>query len=485
MERFNIIRHHLHMYNSVHVSATYTIPSSLLLSPSPASFKALIYTSLSRVLKAHPILNVTIQDEGSREPRWQRVPKINFDQIVKIFDRDPETSLDGWLEEGLRTRVDRVDELVVWRVNVAVKESDLASSPETLKFTLAFFGHHAITDGLSCAAFHSAFLDSLNALISDPSEITEQSIVETPKLPLIHSLEQGAKLPVTFLYALTLIFKTYIYDPHDPLEWAGPLIPSTTPTAPPIVSLRSFSLPPAQVQSLIQKCREEKTTITSLVIMLVARKLGEMYPSHKHFTATIPFSMRKFSGHSNRDMGVIVSNVQPKFSSEDKTPRGFISCAPSSPGSGSRSAKESAKVDEALWNSARAMKAQLVAKTASATNQTVNMLSFVSDYGRLFIQKLGTPREQAFEVTNITTIDGGLEPGKEIDSKKATFDRAWFCGGLSTYGNPYVVSLVSVKGGYMNVCVTWEEGVVSKEDAAAMAAALEEGLRECSGAREM
>lgn len=127
------------------------------------------------------------------------------------------------------------------------------------------------------------------------------------------------------------------------------------------------------------------------------------------------------------------------------------------------------------------------------------MLAYVSDLRDLFGKKLGGRREHAFEVTNLTTIEGGVLGREETPTQtqeqeggggdqekmkgRASFDRAWFCGGMSTYGSPWVVSVVSVRGGWMNVCVTWEEGVVLEEEAVEMKGWLEGCLRELGGVR--
>jgi hypothetical protein len=431
------------------------------------------------VLKSQPILGVTIQDELSPEPRWQRLQTIDFTQIVKIIEQDPEECPDAWLQKGLRERIDRVDELAVWRIIVSVKKSELSPSSTYkggLKFMLAFFGHHAIADGMSGAAFHYTFLEALNAHISSPSStpISDKAIVSVPKLPLVPSLEESANLALTILFIIMVIIKEFIYNPVDTLAWSGAPVTRTVPKTPSTPSLRSFALSPAQVSGLVNKCREENATVTALVLVLVARKLAQMYPSHKHFNSGIPFSFRRFTEHTPRDMGVLVSNLTPFFSSEPTTPRGFISCA-----TDSTATDKSDSNDPKLWDSARKTKDFMRKKTASSTDQNVTMLKFASDYASFFMKKLGGWREAAFEVTNITTVDGG-----EVGNEKAYFDKAWFCGGLSTYAAPYVVSMVSVKGGWMNVCITWEEGVISEAEAIEMAEALETGLKSASGAWE-
>jgi hypothetical protein len=493
MERFNITRHYLKFYNTVHVSALYTIPASLLPVPSLSSFQDLLYSALTQNLHSHPILGVFIEDEESLLPKWKRLKTIDFGKIVRIIDQDPKARPDAWLQAGLRERLENTSELPLWRVIVAVKKADLSpvkiSSQANLKFTLAFLSHHVVADGISAAAFHTTFVEALNRLISDPSSLKTDCIVEVPKQNLVPSLEEGTSLPLTFFFLLAMIFRTYFYNTVDPLSWTSSPISLQMPTAPPAVKMKSFSLSPTQVEALVQRCREQKTTVTSAINVLIARQLGVMYPDYKHFSSNMPISLRKFSGHTARDMGTLTSNMVFHYSSEKCTPRGYISCA----------TKEDERVeiptDSQLWNSARQTRELIRGKTSSDVNTNVALLRYVSDSKPFFLKKLGSTRDYAFEVSNINTIDGGLASIKEFakdgvgtgagTSSRAFFDRAWFCAGLGAHGSPYTISVVSVKGGYMNVCLTWESEVVVNIDAEKMVNSLEEGLKGIGGATAM
>jgi hypothetical protein len=459
MERFNILRNYVKFYNNVQVSATYSIPRSLLQNYSNSGIAGLVYAALKETVNHQAILGVTIKDEGSKEPKWVRLQTIDLRELVKIINVDPNASPDEWVQDAHRVPLTTTEDLPLWRVVVAFQDSALIENGGRVSFAVGFFGHHAFADGLSCGAFHLTFLDALNTLISSssipPSNSNEAAILSVPKLPLVPNLEMKATLSVSILFALYQIFKAFTYNPIDPLNWSGPNVSADQPR-PPISSLISFSLPPLLVNKLVAKCRSEKTTITALVAALVARKLAVMYPEYKHFTGSVPFSLRKFTGHTARDMGCYVSNVEPHFSSEAKPPRGYISCASST------SEKSSPGEDAALWALARTTKEFITTKTSTTHNQMVNMLKFVSDYKSYFMGLLGKKRAHAFEVTNIGVVDGGVG---NVEEGKASFDRVIFSSGHCTYGNPYCIYLATAKNGYMTVAVGWEVGVVGDEEA--------------------
>jgi hypothetical protein len=471
MERWNILRNNVKFYNDIQVTATYSVPRALLQHFGNDRIEGLIYAALIETLKHQPIMGVTIEDEGTKEPKWRRLSTINLREVVKVINADPNANPDKWVQDTHRAPMPQIGELPLWKVIIAFQDSALLGNERHVPFAVGFFAHHAIADGISLGSFHLTFLEALNALIaspgSAPSNSNEAATITVPKLPLVPNLEMKATLSVSILFVVIQLFKAFFYDPIDPLNWAGPLVNAEHPR-PPIASNRSFSLSSPLVSKLAAKCRTEKTTITALVTVLTARKLATMYPEYKRFTGTIPFSLRKFTGHSPKDMGVYVSRVTPYFSSEANPPRGYISCVSSLDG------KLHLGNDKELWESARTLKKFISESTSTIHNQMVNMVKFVSDIRKYFLVMLGTKRQSAFEVTNIGVIDGGVGSDEEM----ASFDRLMFSGGGSTYGEPYAVFLATAKHGYMTVSIVWQDVVVSDEGAKDMLGFLEESLRE-------
>jgi hypothetical protein len=456
MERFNILRNRVKFYSKFGVTATYTVPRSMLTSN---ALEQVIYATLREVLNHHPILGVTVQDEGSPEPKWIRLPEIDYSGVVKVVDVDLKASHDdAWIQDALRAPFEVVNDLPLWRIVVGRGQDDSS-------FAVGFFCHHAIADGVSAGAFQLTFLDALNALIDGKIDIEDAAIVSVPKFPLVPNMEMKTALPVGIFYALKKIINTYVWSSEDPLNWSGSLISADAPR-PPMCNIKSFSLSSDVVGALLGRCRKEKTTMTALLTILVARKLAVMYPSHSRFTSNVPFSLRKFTGHSSRDMGCYVSNLAPAFSSEERPPWGYISCRSDKP----------EQEDEKLWESARACKKLIDDGTATTSNQNVGLLKFVSDYNKFFYGLFGKKREHAFEVTNIGVLDGGM--GKE----KACFNQVQFSTAQCTFGDPYVFSVASAKNGFMTVSLNWASGIIEDEEAVEMIEWLEGALKGLSEA---
>lgn len=460
MERFNIIRNHVKFYSKFGVSATYTVPRSLLAN---SSLEQVVYTGLKEVLNHQPIMGVTVENEAGPEPEWVRLPDIDLREVVKFVDVDTKTSHDAWTQEALRAPFEVVEDLPLWRIVVA-KDPE-AETQECSTFTVGFFCHHAIADGVSAGAFQLTFLDALNALIGgkiNASDLEKSAIVPVPKLPLVPNLEMQNSLPVGVFFALKKIINAFVWSSEDPLNWTGPLISADHPR-PPICNLRNFSLPSNTVKTLLSRCRKENTSMTALLSVLIARKLALMYPTHSRFTGNIPFCLRKFTGHSSRDMGCYVSNLEPLFSSEKRPLRGYIPC---------RSNEKPETDDSVLWESARACKEVINERASTTSNQNVGLLKFISDYNKFFYGLFGTKRAHAFEVTNIGVLDGGVGQGTN-----AYFDRVQFSTAGCTFGNPFGFSIASAKGGLMNLSMNWTSEVVEDEMAIGLIDWLEGALR--------
>ncbi|KAE9365901.1 hypothetical protein N431DRAFT_562591 [Stipitochalara longipes BDJ] len=469
LEKYFIFRNQVKFYNDVEVGATYTVPQPLLKGSPDNALESLIYSTLSETLKSQPILGVTVEDGQSANPKWAQLDKINLREIVKVIQEKSPSTSNRWIEASHREQLDRIGELPLWRVVVVFqKEAPTASESSTFSFAMAFFCHHAIADGLSAGAFNLTFLDALNQLIDCPSDISYKPIIEVPRLSLVPNLELRTPLPVSFFFMLKEFSKAYIYNPDDPLEWSGPLINATTPR-PPLPNIRSFSLPHTTVNTIMSRCREEKTTMTVLMTILAARWLGTTYKTHKRFCGKIPFSLRKFSKHTPRDMGCYVSDMGLYFSSEKKPPQGYISCyTPLTETIGGH--------DLQLWEGARACKTFIDKRSSTIANQNVGLLRFMRDYAKFFLGTLGTKRQYAFEVSNIGVLDGDMKIGEE-NKERATFDRVTFSTALCTSGNPYTIFLATAKSGYMTVSIGWETGIVGEEEAVGLLDWLERELR--------
>jgi hypothetical protein len=454
MERFNISRNHLRFYNSVGMTAVYTVPKGTSSAAIRGdALKPLVHAALRGTMDTQPIMGVGIENEGELVPKWLQLDKVNLDAVVKFLPTSP--NLEEWIQEEHQKPFERVEELPLWRIVASPLTAE--GSDDNLSFALGFFYHHAIGDGLSGGAFHMTFLDALNAILAKGlPELKEVSVVTVRRQPLIPNVELVVPLSISAFFAIKEIFKAFVYSPFQPTDWTGPNIDEKTPR-PPRSNCRIFSISAQNVNALVARCRQEQSSLTALIAVLIAHKLSLLHPTHSRFTANIPFSLRKFGGISDRAMGVFVSNIRPTFSSEDKPPSDAINC---------QSFPAVSELEgSAFWDSVRKCRKFIQDKTSSPADQNVGLLKFVKDFASFFRGKFGTQREHAFEVTNIGVVDGTSKASSRGGDGGASFNRIIFSSGLCTYADPYTFLLATARDGEMAVTVSWESGIVMDADA--------------------
>ncbi|KAL0935121.1 uncharacterized protein CTRU02_209712 [Colletotrichum truncatum] len=475
LEKFLIHQHLVRFYNNVQVTAVYTVPNTEFKFNND-DIQWLVYKAIGKTLNRHPILGVAVRNEDSPQPEWIRLERVDLREIVRFIETEPNmTNLDAWIQDEHQNSFHKPQELPLWRCTVVVPPQ----APETVDavvFALSFSFHHAVGDGLSGAAFQKTFRQSLNEIISSVEtirsdfDLTGKEVLEVPKLALVPYLEESMALPLTPLFMLGKVFKTYLFSPVDTQEWSGPSIRDIRP---PISHLRSFHLPQEVVRNLRSGCRRHQTTITALITVIVARALALLHPTHSRFVGAVPFSLRKFSKHSPDDMGCYTAIAEPYFSSERSPPWGYISCR----SNGRPNSSKGLSKDDSLWRAAQSCKDVIRTRSESTSNLSVGLTKFVGDYRQHFLNMIGEKRRHAFTVTNIGVIDGGISlPVALQGDEKAVCDRLLFSVGASTNGSPYSVSVASATNGYMSVTLNWEKETVEESDANSLLESLDSEL---------
>lgn len=463
MEQFNIIRNRLRYYNNVGMTATYNVPRNLLPHPNKISVMTLLKRVLEQVISQNPILGVVVDDERAKNPQWKYLKSLDLSQIASVHSTDG-VDMREMMEQAHNTPLNRAEELPGWRLSVIYEESQAARQDENLVLHVGWFFSHAIGDGIAGAAFHASFLEALNTLEShspllqqhDSKE--EGNVIELEPKELPPCMEAAVPLHVTWWFMLKLLFRQFIYNPPDTTSWSGPSVPSTEPAQLPIsTNIESLLLPHADLAKVLVQCRLQQTTLTALISVLISYYLSHKHPSFQRFAALIPFNFRKFSpALSSRDIGVFTSVTNLVFSSATKPENSEITC--------------SSACDiftKAFWKSARKAKAQIAERTSGSADTGAGMLKYIAhDFVGYYKSLLGQTRGHAFEVSNIGVVDGGL--GGEAEAGRASFESIRFSSSASFYQGPYVLDLVSVKGGDLSICLITPDGVVSREESQEM-----------------
>jgi hypothetical protein len=420
-----ISRNAVRFYNNVGVTATYAIRRSLV---QEFPFESLVFAAVRMVIAHHPAMGVTILEDDLK-PSFVRLKTIDLQDVVGLETLDSGMAPENFIESAHQRPFENLGELPLWRIIVLEHAS---STTIDASFDICFFAHHAIFDGQSCISFHLSFLEAMNKVVDDISQTNLDPIIIPPKLDLLPPIEEAHPLPVSFCFLLRQLFKLIFRRKPDKLHWTGPPIFSK----PIITCLRTLYLPSSIANSLVNLCRKNRVSFTSLLLVVISGILADNYPDHERFTSKTAMSFRRFTPKvDKRDMVCYVSAMRHFFSRNRR--RGYIPCG-----------------GQFSWDAARSSKRIIDAATSDPKNNGVALLRYLDDYTSWLKRQVGGKRPDSFAVSNVGVVDAE-DGGRGIKMTRLLFSQS-----SNVIGPPYAFSVATLNGGDLAIALDWQEGVV-------------------------
>lgn len=403
----------------------------------------LVFRAVANVIQKHPILSAIAVDEDTPNPYFARLPAIDLFRAVSFVARvgkamaDRDEELDDILQRQHNTKF-KADyrSLPFWRLFI------LQTSEVWTEFTACFIFHHSLGDGASGLVFHKSFLAALNNLDVTLASETPRSIVRSPNIPLLPSLESLHPLPVPETSNKTAATTLE--------EWTGQNIRLPCKTR-----FRHISIAATKSKAFLKACKENGTTVTSVLPALIASNLFELVPpSTEALSCVIPVSLRRWlpTDVTTDAMGVWIDAFQVQF----PRPTG----------------KQASVID---WQPTQICQ-NAIETYLSHRGNAINVARFknILDMASIFTSKLGKARDSAFEVSNLGVFDAPkVDGGWEVS--KVVFSRSAFAS-----GSAIAVSIVSGNDRAMILGFTWHEGVVEEKLIEQLVNELEKGfIRRC------
>ncbi|KAE9963537.1 hypothetical protein EG328_011318, partial [Venturia inaequalis] len=274
LEQFSSARHHLGFYNNVGVSAHYTAPQEQ--EACDSSIRDHVFRAVAVVIQEHAILSAIPIDEDTPSPYFARLPTINLSRAVSFVTRvdasEPggDGELDSLLEREHNTNFNAdYGSLPFWRL-VIVQMVGVFT-----EFTACFIFHHALADGVSGLVFHKSLQAALNKF-DRTSKSMSQTIITSPNIPLLPSLETLHPLPIPP--------RSETPVPPTLEEWTGQKI-----ALPCITRFKHLSISATKSKAFLTACKENNTTLTSALSALIAIHLFALTPqTTQTLTCVIP-----------------------------------------------------------------------------------------------------------------------------------------------------------------------------------------------------
>lgn len=406
--------------------------------------KLTIEHAVAQAILAHPILQVGIRDEHTKEPYFVHLPTLDLSQIVRWVDIDPAADNDSILCRVLEDRHSNLWPDLAHRPGyevILLAPKDSPSSGFTLD--MVFSWHHALGDGTSGTIFHQTLLQALN----DPSPVpsfspTTHTLTLTPT-PLLPSQESLFKFPLSwtfFLKTLWTEFAPSFLRPAVETPWTGaPITPDHNTT-----HIRLLTIPAATLTSLLREVKSHSVTLTPLIHILVLRSLSLRLPPSA-FTSSTPISLRRLlppTGAVNprTAMGVYLAVQSHTFPS---TTAQLLRSDPTN--------------HNQLWSLTTQLSTSLKQKVSSLpADDLVGLLPYITDPHKRWLGKVGQARETTWEVSNVGAVEMEAEGGWRVD-------RMVFSQSGNVAGNAFGVNVAAVRGGELAVTLSWQEGIVQGE----------------------
>jgi hypothetical protein len=313
-------------------------------------------------------------------------------------------------------------------------------------FDAVFAFHHAIADGLSGMVLHRSLMKALN----DSAPVgTYQHILRLPdSIRLLPPMEEMIYFKISWWYLFSTIWNQLLKPkwlfPDSSPPWSGEICSPTS-----VQNYRSrvklISIPAIQVNTILNACREQKTTLTGLLHGLFVTSLVSRVPSATSFTSVTPFSTRYLSGlSSTEEMAAQYAGHTSKYTPD------IISAI--------RWSSDPAQITEQVWEIAKSFKAEMAAETAKMPNNNlIGMIPYISSFHNMFLSKMGKSRDDTYEVSNVGSLKN------EDEKAQWKFGRVIFTQSGNATGAAFSVNVASVVGGLLTISVTWLEGVIEEK----------------------
>lgn len=497
---------------------TYTLPSSSLPQPPSAdaedaeplstasafaekrdeqSLKEWMHDALAFIfafnLEALAPMILTVRNGEGKDGKFEWVERLELDDVLEV---STDASIEDILRRGHGWRLSGAGEgEVMWRVLVNLHPG---TENEEVKIDVAIFWNHAIGDGFSGLAFQDAFLDYINLMKShapimykykhqcveytttdsDSAKVEKtRCIIDLPtdkNQTLRPNVEEGVQLSITASGMWGLV-KGMLFPVKG--AWTGP--PHTAPPAGEVVAtdVRLITMSAEKVGNLAKMCKEHGTSVTAWLTYTIANVMAGMKEELEAYgngagkkmevdklVGMIDISLRPLASCLPRVSPPVMATYTSAYT--HTFPLG-TSTFPSSSGSSEGKGKE-----EVNWEVVKSIKTGLTQRLSTNKNHVTAFLKLLSDVKGFLTGKVGKPREESFEVSNLGVVEliprppsmkaeeewkTAVEEGREVDKPKAS--SLVFSQSVSVTGAPLVFSVVSLKGGGMSIVLCWQTGL--------------------------
>lgn len=466
-EIYSASRHALGSYKCVANTCQYSVPRARLRG---RAMRQLWESAIAHVVLAIPSLSVGIAGEDTNTPRFVQRPSINLDdhfEYLEKTDTVPDargSTLLGILEAQHDRLWPDIENRPPWKLTIVVW--DMASEDDIMMFDVVFAVHHSIADGRSTAILHATLLEELNRCSGAPAQLSGRILNITGPHELVPPLEEQVKFTTSWGFLTRTLWRelgpAWLQGQQPPAPWTGkPVTPEPCRTR-----LRLLAIPAVDMPGILAACRRNQTTLTPLLHALALAAFARRVPPDelKALRSSTPIDLRPFISDgsqargSRRPFGVFVTTHSHVFDSDTIT------------------ALREGPLEDEIWRLAADLRRNMKQHVGNIpSDDIISMLRYVTDWQKFWLSKVGKPRQDTWEVSNIGSMPGGHgENNSAADSWK--IQRSTMSQGATVSGAAVSISVAGVTGGDVGIALGWQEGIVDAEVVDGLAGDLEAWL---------
>lgn len=390
------------------------------------SLQSTIFSALAIVVQQHPVLSTVFINESPSKIFYGRLPEIDLSKIVTFVQRQKpytgagaDLELDGLLEKQHDTGFEEMNGTApFWRLMIL---TDSTASPKP-SFAATFICHHSVGDGVFVVAFHKSFLAALQTINGSLSS----TIVQSPKTPMLPTVEDVLKMPVSAKHFLKKVSSELFLPTSKNLWIAEPIKVLTTS------HFQSVVISPDITSSFVARCKENDTTVTATIQTVIAAALFQLLPAKfSTLQCNLSVSLRRWLPDpiNEKSIGCWASTVEEHYSRQAFS-----------------------------WNEARRTRqTTLKYLSSSAKNDVVGMLRFLPNLHAFAKAQIGKNRSSSFEVSNVGVFKADME-GNNWQLGRMVFSQSAFAN-----ESAFTVSVVTGADGSCVFGFTWPEGIVESD----------------------
>ncbi|KAH6636754.1 alcohol acetyltransferase-domain-containing protein [Chaetomium tenue] len=358
-------------------------------------------TAVAGVILTVPSLTLGIVGQETSSPQFTQQKSMNLEDHFELIEKantDPaarDSILLGILEDLHDRRWPDIERRPPWKLTVLSWDTELDG--DLVVLDVVFAVHHAIADGRSTALFHAAFLHELNRSSGRPAQLCGRTldlagVVAGKREP---PQEELVKFKNSWGFLVRVLWREFgpaWLQGHQPAApWTGKVITRE----PCKTQLRLVKVPRVAVPRILAACRANQTTLTPLIHALVLAVLSRHVPPEHAvaFRSSTPIDLRSSIAsssqpQSSRDLfGVFVTAQSHAFDESTIT-----------------ALREGSSAEE-IWRVAAGLRRSMKQHLDNVPNDDImSMLGWVSNWKEFWLSKVGKPRGDTWEVSNIGSM---------------------------------------------------------------------------------